>query len=190
MNVLICMLRGVNVGGHHKIKMDELRTLCEALGHSSVQTYVQSGNVVFATKKRDFDRLAIEIEKAIEQRSGFHSDAILRSVDELRGVVRKSPFVTRQDIEPNKLVVTFLAKDPGQGAREQVLAMSIGPEELRFEQREYYVYFPDGMGKSKLPIAAIERRLKVPGTGRNWNSVTKMLEIAEGIEARLSSPVA
>ncbi len=186
MNVFISMLRGVNVGGHHKVKMDELRTLYESLGLSDVQTYVQSGNVLFATQQREFDRLAVEIEKAIEQRCGFHADVILLNVSELRDVVRRNPFATRQDIAPNKLLVTFLSRDPGQEARDKVLAMKIGPEELSFGAHEYYVHFPNGAGNSKLPTAAIERALKTPGTARNWNSVTRMLELAESMGAQLA----
>jgi uncharacterized protein (DUF1697 family) len=181
-NVVISMLRGVNVGGHHLIRMDSLKALYESFGLLNVQTYVQSGNVIFATHERDLDQLAIAIETAIEQLSGFRCDVILRTVAELRDVMQGNPFATRKDIEPGKLLVTFLAKDPGQEARDKVLAMKIGPEELRMGFREYYVYFPNGAGRSKLPTAAIAKALKEPGTGRNWNSVTKMLEMAEKLE--------
>jgi uncharacterized protein (DUF1697 family) len=182
MSVLISMLRGVNVGGHHLIRMDVLKALCESLGMRSVQTYVQSGNVIFATNERDLDQLAVAIEDAIEQRCGFRCAVILRTVGEMRDVIRRNPFATRQGVDPRKLAVIFLAEDPGQEARDKVLAMKIEPEELRMEAREYYIYFPLGMGQSKAP-AAIARALKVPGTGRNWNSVTKMLEMAEKLES-------
>ena len=181
-NVVICMLRGVNVGGHHQIRMDSLKALCESLGLRNVQTYVQSGNVIFATNERDLDRLAIAIENAIEQRYGFRCAVILRTVAELRDVIRANPFATRQGIDPAKLVVIFLAKDPDQEARDKVLALKIEPDELRMAVREYYIYFPLGMGQSKAP-AVIAKALKVPGTGRNWNSVTKMLEMAEKLES-------
>jgi uncharacterized protein (DUF1697 family) len=182
-NVVICMLRGVNVGGHHLIRMDVLKALCESLGLRKVQTYLQSGNVIFATNERDLGRLAVAIENAIEQRCGFHCAVILRTVAELRDAIQGNPFATWKDIAPGKLLVTFLAKDPGQEARDEVLAMKIEPEELRMGFREYYVYFPSGAGQSKLPTAAIAKALKEPGTGRNWNSVTKMLEMAEKLES-------
>ena len=185
MNVVISMLRGVNVGGHHKIRMDALKALYEALGLRDVQTYVQSGNVIFSTRERDIERLAVEIEDSIGQRFGFRSDVVMRTASELRDVVRRNPFATREGIEPAKLLVTFLAQDPGQEARDKVLAIQVEPEELHMETRECYIYFPIGIGQSKLPAAAIAKALKVPGTGRNWNSVTKMLGIAEGIEASL-----
>jgi uncharacterized protein (DUF1697 family) len=188
MNVVISMLRGVNVGGHHKIRMDALKALYESLGLRDVQTYVQSGNVIFSTKERDIERLAIEIENSIERSFGFRPPVILRTVAELREVIRKNPFAARQGIEPAKLHVIFLARDPGQEARDKMLTIKVEPEELHMEAREYYIYFPAGMGQSKLPTAAIAKTLKVPETGRNWNSVTKMLEIAGRIEASLSSP--
>lgn len=180
-NIVISMLRGVNVGGHNMIKMDALRALYESLGLKNVQTYVQSGNVVFTTDKHSLDQLAKEIEDAIERQFGFRSSIILRTAAEMREVIRKNPFASRQDIEPGKLHVTFLSSDPGQDARERVLAMKIDPEELVFGIREHYIYFPNGAGQSKVP-AAMERALKTPGTARNWNSVTKMLEMAEKLE--------
>jgi uncharacterized protein (DUF1697 family) len=189
-NVVISMLRGVNVGGHHKVRMDELKALYESLGLRNVQTYLQSGNVIFSTKERDIDRLAVEIGNAIEQRFNFRSGIIVRTVAELREVLRRNPFATRQDIEPARLLVTFLGQDPGQEARDKVLAIKVEPEELFMQTREYYIYFPIGIGRSKLPMAAIAKALKTPGTGRNWNSVTKMLVIAESLEAILSSRAA
>lgn len=186
MNVVISMLRGVNVGGHNKLRMVELKALYESLGHGNVKSYVQSGNVIFSTHERDVEQLAAGIQSAIERRFGFRPDVIVRTAAELRDVVLKNPFATRQGIEPNKLLVTFLVRDPGQEARDKVLAIKIEPDELCMEPREYYIYFPIGMGQSKLPAAAITRAIKASGTGRNWNSVTKMLEIAESIEAALS----
>jgi len=183
MSAVIVMLRAVNVGGHNKIKMDALRALCESLGFENVQTYVQSGNVIFTTQERQLDRVARQIGDAIERQCGFRPDVILRTSSEMREVVRRNPFSTRQDVEPGKLIVVFLAADPGPEARDKALAIKVAPEELKMEAREYYIYFPNGQGQSKLPVAAIERALKTPGTGRNWRSVTKMLELAEEIEA-------
>jgi uncharacterized protein (DUF1697 family) len=179
------MLRGVNVGGHNKVGMDVLRAIYDSLALRNVQTYVQSGNVIFTTKERDIDRLANEIENAIELRSGFRCDVIVRTVSQLRDVIRRNPFANRQGIEPSKLLVTFLAKAPSQEACDKVLAIKTEPEELRLDAREHYIYFPNGIGRSRLPAAAIAKALNTPGTGRNWNSVTKLLEIAESVEASL-----
>ena len=182
MAVIISMLRGVNVGGHNKIKMDALRELYQSLKLRDAQTYVQSGNMIFRTDERDISRLAKRIEAGIERKFGFRPDVILRTAAEMKEVIARNPFVKRRGIEPSKLLVTFLASDPGEEAREKVRLMKCDPEELRIEGREQYIYFPNGMGRSKLSLAALEKTLKTPGTGRNWNSVTKMLEMAEKLE--------
>src|SRR5213594_417833 len=183
MAVIISMLRAVNVGGHNKIKMDALRALYESLKLRDAQTYVQSGNVIFTTKERDLAALGKRIQNAIERKFGFRPDVILRTSSELRDVIARNPFAKRRGIEPSRLLVTFLAEDPGAEARDKVRSIKADPEELRADGSELYIYFPNGIGRAKLSLAAIERALKTPGTGRNWNSVTKMLEMAEKLEA-------
>ena len=184
MAVIISMLRGVNVGSHHRIRMDDLRAVYESLELSDVRTYVQSRNVVFKTKERNLSHLAKRIEKEIERRFGFHSDVIVRTTTEMKDVIARNPFARRRGIEPARLLVTFLAADPGEEARGKVRRMKTGPpEELYVDGRELYVYFPKGMGRSKLPVAAIEKALQTTGTARNWNSVSKLLELAEELES-------
>ena len=183
MTVMISMLRGVNVGGHNKIKMDALRALYEFLKLRDAQTYVQSGNVIFSTDERDISRLAKRIEDGIERKFGFRPNVILRTAAEMKDVIARNPFGKRRGIEPGKLLVSFLASDPGEEARKKLRQMKFDPEELWVEGREVYIYFPNGMGRSKLPWAGLNKMLKTPATGRNWNSVTKMLEMAEKLEA-------
>jgi len=101
----------------------------------------------------------------------------------MREVVAGNPFAKRRGIEPSKLLVTFLASDPEEEAREKVRQMKCAPEELRIEGRELYNYFPNGIGRSKLSWAGLEKTLNTPGTGSTWNSATKMLEMAERLEA-------
>ncbi len=179
MPVVISMLRGVNIGGHHKIKMDALRELYEALHLRSPQTYVQSGNVVFEVDDRDLALLAARIELAIERRFGFRVSVILRTAAELRDAAAKNPFAARPGIEPSKLAVTFLASRPSAEVRSRLLAIETAPEELHIVGRELYTYFPNGMARPKLSWPLVERTLGIPGTGRNWNTVTKLLELAE-----------
>jgi uncharacterized protein (DUF1697 family) len=183
MPVLISMLRGVNVGGHHKIKMDALRALYESLKFQAPHTYVQSGNVIFRTKEKNSPALAKKIQDAIERTFGFRPEVILRTPDELRRAIAASPFATRQDLEPGKLLVTFLAGDPGPQAHATLLSLKAYPEELHLQSRELYIYFPNGTGQSKLPWSQVEKLLHTTGTARNWNSVTKMLAIAEEMES-------
>jgi len=182
MPIVISMLRGVNVGGHNKIKMDALRALCESLGLRDPQTHIQSGNVIFRTEERDLVRLARRIEDAIERRFGFRPCVMVPTAAELRDVIARNPFTKRRGLDPRKLQVSFLVSDPGPEARDRVLRIKPDPEELRIDGRELYVYYPHGMGQSKLP-PVLDRTLKTPATARNWNSVTRMLEIAEGLGA-------
>jgi uncharacterized protein (DUF1697 family) len=183
MAVVISLLRGVNVGGHNKIKMEALRALYESLKLRDPQSYIQSGNVVFRTKERDLAKLTRRIENGIEQSFGFRPAVILRTSSELRDVIARNPFATRRGIDPRKFLVTFLSNDPSTEARDRVLKIKTDPEELRIDGREVYIYFPNGMARPKLSWATIAKTLGTSGTGRNWDSVTKLLEIAERLEA-------
>jgi uncharacterized protein (DUF1697 family) len=183
--VVISMLRGVNLGPHNRVKMEALRALCETMKFQCVQTYVQSGNVVFKTDEKDLQRLNKRLEDAIEKKFKFRCDVISRTPSELKSVVARNPFAKRRGIEPSKLLVTFLSADPGEEARAKVRALKVAPEELWIDGREVYIYFPNGMARPTLSWPTIPKLLKVSGTARNWNSVTKMLEMAEKIEASL-----
>jgi uncharacterized protein (DUF1697 family) len=183
MNVILSMLRGVNVGPHNRLKMDALRALYESLKLREPQSYVQSGNVIFKTDEKDLSKLAKRIEGAIENKFGFHTVVVLRTTADLKDVIARNPFAKRRGIEPGKLLVTFLDGDPGEEARVKVRAIKCAPDELFIDGREAYIYFPNGMGRPTLSWPAIPKALKVAGTGRNWNSVTKMLELAEKMEA-------
>ena len=179
MPAVISLLRGVNVGGHHKLKMEELRELYESLGLRHAQTYVQSGNVVFRTDARDFTRLSKRIADAIEQRYAFRPGVILRTAADLRAVIAANPFAARRDLDPRSLLVQFLASEPAPDARERILRIESEPEELRMAGRELYIYYPNGMARPKVAWSVIERILQTPCTGRNWNTVRKLLEMAE-----------
>jgi uncharacterized protein (DUF1697 family) len=182
MGVVICMLRGVNVGSHNRVKMEELRAMCGSLKLRDAQTYVQSGNVIFRTDERDIVKLTGKIEDAIEKKFGFRCGVICRTKTEMKGVVAKNPFANRPGIDASKLLVTFLSDDPGEEARAKVRALKVDPEQLWIEGRECFVYFPGGMGRSKFAWPTIGKKMKVSGTGRNWNSVTKLLAMAEKME--------
>ena len=182
MAVLISMLRGVNLGPHKRVKMDALRALYVSLKLRDPQTYVQSGNVIFRSEETDLDALASRIESGIERKFGFQSDVIVRTPSELRDAIARNPFAARPGIEPAKLLVTFLRSHPTAEACDQLRNLKTEPEEVRIVGREIYTYYPDGMARPKLSWATIERCLKTSGTGRNWNSVTKLLEMAAALE--------
>jgi len=182
MPVLISMLRGVNVGPHNRIKMEALRELYESLRLEGPRTYVQSGNVIFRTKEKNQPRLAKKIQEGISKKCSCSPDVILRTTEEMRAVVRANPFAKRKDIEPGKLLVTFLESEPAAESN-RLSGLKGYPEELHLKGRELYIYFPNGAGKSKLPWSKVEKLVGVTGTARNWNSVLALLEIAEKLEA-------
>jgi len=183
MPVLICFLRGINVGGHAIIKMDALRALFVSLRFQEPQTYVQSGNIVFRTSERDLELLAARIRQAIEKKFACSPAIVLRTVTELRAVVSSNPFSKRKDIEPAKLHAFFLAAPPTKAAAENLRQLAIQPEEIHLIGRELFIYFPNGAGQSRLPWARVDKALETQGTGRNWNSVTRILEMAELLES-------
>ena len=182
MPVVISMLRGVNVGAHNRVKMDALCAVYQSLKLNDCRSYVQSGNVIFRAKEKNLTALAKKIEDAIEGKFGFRARVILRTTAEMRQAMAANPFAGRRDVEPGKLLVTFLAAEPGAEARSALADFKAYPEELHLIGRELYIYFPDGAGRSKLPWAKAEQWLKTAGTARNWNSVTKMLAMAEELE--------
>jgi len=144
---------------------------------------VQSGNVIFKSSEQDLARVAKRIQQGIEKKFGCCPEVVLRTPDDLRAVISKNPFRKRSNIEPGKLLVSFLASDPAKDSQKSLTALEIQPEELHLIGRELFIYFPDGMGRSKLPWSRLDKFLQTSGTGRNWNSVTKILEIAERLES-------
>lgn len=182
MTVAISLLRGINVGGHHMIPMDALRTIYESLGVRDARTHLQSGNVVFRVDARGLARLHAGVEAAIERDFGFRPAVIGRTAAELREVIARNPFAGRRGLEPAKLAVLFLARDPGSVARNKLRQIDIAPEELHIGDRELYAYFANGMGRPKLSVQLIEKTLQTSATGRNWNTVTKLAELAAALE--------
>ncbi len=183
MPAIVSLVRGINVVGRNQIKMDALRSLYESLKFTGCQTYINSGNVVFCTRERDLAALPERIEKTIERKFGFRPSVIHRTAAELRDVIARNPFAKRRNIDPSKLLVGFLARDPGAEACAKLRSINTGPEEVHFTPRELYIYFPNGVGRADLSWSTIDRIMKVPITGRNWNTVNKLLAIAEKLES-------
>ncbi len=165
MHVYVSFLRGVNVGGHNKIKMDALRELYRKLGFHAPRTYVQSGNVVFGAKEKNLK--AKILEDGIEKTFGFRPGVVLRTATELKQTVNGNPFAKRDGINPGLLLVSFLATTPAKQGLDALRALPIASEELHPVGRELFIYFPDGMGRSKFPWASMDKILKMTVTGRN-----------------------
>jgi uncharacterized protein (DUF1697 family) len=182
MSVVIAMLRGVNVAGHQKLNMEALRTLCGGLGLRDVQTYIQSGNLIFREDTGDPAAAARRIEDGIQKKFGFRPNVIVRTTSDLRKVIANNPFAGRAEVAPNRLLVVFMADTPPRQARDRVLALPTEPEELHIKGRELYIYYPNGMARPKVPLVRIEKLLDTSSTGRNWNTVNKLLAMAEAVE--------
>jgi len=185
MPVVISLLRAINVGGHAVIKMADLRALYESMQFEGVQTYIQSGNVVFHTDEKDMAKLAKRIQGAIAKKFKVNPGAMLRTIGELRQVVAKSPFAKRRNVEPNKLHVTFLDAKLTPTACDQLRELPLITEEMIPIDREIFIYCSNGMGKAKIPWARVDKICATQGTARNWNTVIKLLEMAEAIEKEI-----
>ena len=178
----IAMLRAVNVAGHQKISMEALQTLCISLGLKDVKTYIQSGNIVFREHGKAPEKLARTLENGIEAKFGFRPAVLIRTAAEMRAVIANNPFAKRDEVQPNKLLVVFMSSAPTQKTIDQVLALPCDPEEIHILGREIYIYYPEGMARPKIPVARLERILQCSSTGRNWNTVNKLLAMAEALE--------
>jgi uncharacterized protein (DUF1697 family) len=176
MTTWIALLRAVNVGGNNLIKMSDLRDLLAGLGLEEVRTHLQSGNAVFKARSQDRAELSREISAAVHAAHGHRPEVILRTADELRRALDRVPF--DPSANPSQVLITFLADaaDP-EGAKQ--LAAYEGPEEVAVHGSEVFVYFPEGMGRSKFNRVPMEKMLGTRGTGRNLNTVRKLLEMAE-----------
>jgi len=175
MTIYISLLRGINVGGNKKIKMADLRNLYETLGFTDVKSLLQSGNVVFKSDETDQAELAAKIEGAIEQTFGFHSQIFILTVDNLKAIVSGHPFSEQQLEEPKKIMVFFLERIPRESEIASLREAHTGPEEMTFKGQVMYAFYPNGMGRSKLDNALIDRKLKISATARNWNTTNKLL---------------
>jgi uncharacterized protein (DUF1697 family) len=158
------LFRGVNVGGR-KVAMQDLRELFESLGHTDVATYVQSGNVVFGSKKFDTARMRRAIEDKVREELGLDVTVLLRSAAELRDVLGSNPLVGRTD-DDRLLHVTFLASKPDPEEVTKLDDVKAGKDELTVGGTEAYLYCPGGYGVTKLNNTFIERRLGIPATTR------------------------
>ncbi|MFF4245795.1 DUF1697 domain-containing protein [Streptomyces sp. NPDC001822] len=172
------LLRGVNVSGHRRVPMAELRTLLGELGHEDVATYLQSGNAVFRSAAGDENTLAAGIERAIEERFGFPVDVLVRTGAYLADVADGCPFPAAE-LEPKQLHVTYFDRSVDDSRFAPLDAAAFRPEEFRLGDRALYLYAPDGLGRSKLAVAlgrpAFNRGLVA--TSRNWNTVVRLVEM-------------
>ena len=181
----IALLRGINVGGHNKVAMADLRAVVTGLGHTDVATYIQSGNVLFTSGEADTEVLGTALEEAITRSLGVKPSVIVLSREELAGVVRDNPYAG----EPNpKLVHAVFFRGPvPPGSAEAIEAgqrraaeRGSGRDSARIVGPTVYVHTPDGFGRSELALYLLGRSAGplAAGTARNWATVTKLLALS------------
>ena len=185
MTVYVSMLRAVNVGGSGLIKMEALREAYEAIGLAEVRTLLQSGNVVFRSGLTDRARLVKRIMQEIERRFDLQIEVILRTLAEVASIVDRGPVLSPR-ADKSKLLVMFLASVPdaaAQAALKKWHKDKALKEMLELRGPEIYLYYPDGVGRSKLTGGVIEGKLDTAGTARNWNTLIKLVEAGRSLEA-------
>lgn len=177
MTTYVALLRGINVGGRSPVAMDALARLFVDRGHAAVRTYIQSGNVVFVSRRADQAALAGEMESALAEELGVRSPVVLRTAGDLKRIAAGHPFAAEEP-EPATLHVTFLGATV-EGARLAELdPPAAAGERWSVVGREVYLQCPAGYGRTKLNNGYFERRLGVPATTRNWNTVLKLRDLS------------
>ena len=167
MTSYVALLRAVNVGGTGKLPMTDLRAMCEEAGFAKVQTYIASGNVVFACRKSETQVKSL-LESRLEDYAGKKVDVFVRTAAEMADVLAHNPFSGKA---ANRVMAFFLGAPPPRDALDHVSGRK--DEEIALGMREIYVHYGEGMGKSKLRI-----RAALSGTARNMNTVAKLAELA------------
>ena len=175
----VALIRGINVGGHNRISMAELRSVFSSLGHQDVTTLIQSGNVVFGSGAGDAAAVAREIELRLAADFGLGVSVLLRTPPELAQVAGNNPFLA-DEADLSRLHALFLNALPAAGAVDALDPSRSPPDRFSVRGREIYLHYPNGAGRSRLTVGYFESRLGIGATARNWNTVLRLVELAHG----------
>jgi uncharacterized protein (DUF1697 family) len=179
MKTCISILRGINVSGHKKILMSDLKALYEEIKFKEVLTYIQSGNVIFKSDDKLSDsEIGKKIEKKIYEKYKFDVPVIVRTVTEIGNAISNNPFLKEKGIDHEKLHITFLAERPAKIKSDALMNIDYSPDKFFIIDREVFLYCPNGYGNTKLSNNFFESKLKVGATTRNWKTVNKIFELA------------
>ena len=171
-------LRGINVGGRNKVPMADLRTLLTGLGYGDLATHLQSGNAIFSSQAPAAE-LELEIAESVAARFGVSCAVMVRTGAELAAAVRDSPLGGEPE-NPSRYFVAFLSEEPAVRKLDALDGVSFDPDALWVRGREAYLWCPAGAAETKLTNAALERRLGVAATARNWNTATRLADMTSG----------
>lgn len=176
MNTFIALLRGINVGGHKKIAMAELRSLCADCGGESVQSYIQSGNLVFTSSSQEAT-LEAELERAIAARFGFAVDVLVRSAAKWPALLQGNPFPQAAVAEPNLVMMALAKRPPQKDAVAALRERARSGERIESAGEAIWFHYAQGVAGSKLSPALIDRLVGSPVTARNVRTVQKLAEL-------------
>lgn len=179
MAIYVAMLRGINIGPHKRIKMDDLRKSFEGLGFERVMTFIQSGNVIFTAGKSSPAALKKRIESKIMSDFGFSVSVILRTSAELGKVLAANPFLNNKGLDHEKLHVTFLSEIPAASALQKLADFTVAPDQSRCIGKEVFLHFPNGFSASSLWKVPWEKALGVVTTTRNWKTVKALYQLCQ-----------
>ncbi len=178
MQKYISILRGINVGGHKMIKMDALRKMCETLDFSDVETYIQSGNIIFTCKKTNFADLENKIAENIVKTFGFDVPVMVKEVEDVAIILQNNPFVKEANEDEKALHVTFLSEIPDTEAVEKIKNATYDGDKFVIVEKTVYLYCVNSYHKTKLSNNFFEKKLNVTATTRNWKTVNELVKIA------------
>jgi uncharacterized protein (DUF1697 family) len=184
MATCIGLLRAVNLGPHNKVSMADLRALLADMGLSNPQTLILSGNVVFGSPAQP-GRLERQIERAMDERLGITTDVFVRTAAEWSALIADNPFAAEARRDPGHLLGLLLKDEPTRAAAAALARAIPGRERVTIVGRQAYIVYPDGIGRSRLGMALIERTLGTRGTGRNWNTILKLRQAADERESKI-----
>jgi uncharacterized protein (DUF1697 family) len=176
----IGLLRAVNLDGPTQISMTALRQLLTDRGYGSARTLLQSGNIVFQRRATERSRLEERLEADVRTGLRFQCEFFVRSAAEWNEIVEDNPFRREAEIDPGHLLVTVFKESPAPRLEDALRRAIRGRERVHLSGGHAYFVYPDGVGRSKLTTALIERTLGTRGTSRNWNTVQKLQRLASG----------
>jgi uncharacterized protein (DUF1697 family) len=179
MQTYISILRGINVSGHKMIKMDALRKMYSDLNFKNVQSYIQSGNVVFQDKKIKHKDLESKIAKEILREFGFEVPVMVKELEEFVTVLNNNPFLINRNEDNTKLHVTFLSQEPQQLEVDKIKDGQYASDEFIVFGKAVYLFCPNGYGNTKLNNTFFEKKLHVVATTRNWKTINELIHIAQ-----------